>query len=185
MIAPDRQGFFAAVRETLFRGSMSQSQVDGCSVILQAWDDFEPTADPRFVAYSFATAFWETDRTMQPIAEIGRGAGKPYGRPDGQFGQVYFGRGFVQLTWLANYVNAAKYVGGDLVAHPDNALKPDIAAKILVWGMTKGWFTGRRLANYFDGTRSDWTDARRIINGVDRAALIAGFALHFLHAIEG
>jgi hypothetical protein len=35
---------------------------------------------------------------MQPIEEYGKGRGMPYGKPDPTTGQVYYGRGFVQLT---------------------------------------------------------------------------------------
>ena len=184
MIAPDREQFFATVRSQLFGGSMAASEVAGVNAILAAWDA-RVGIDPRFVAYSLATAFHETAKTMQPIEEIGHGAGRPYGKPTGPDGRIYFGRGFVQLTWLANYQKVGSLIGVDLVDNPDLALKPDIAAEILTRGMVGGWFTGRKLGDYFAGARSDWVDARRIINGVDKAALIAGYALHFLHAIEG
>jgi putative chitinase len=186
MIAADRDQFFQSARDLLFRGSITQSQVDGINAIFSAWDELLPSADPRFVAYGFATVYHETACTMQPIPEDGKGRGRPYGLPAGPYHQIYYGRGLVQLTWLANYQTAEKWIpGSDLVQAPDNALKPDIAAKVMIRGMTQGWFTGRKLSDYFDGVRSDWTDARRIINGVDKAALIAGYALHFLHAIEG
>jgi putative chitinase len=184
MIAPDREQFFASVRSQLFGGSMTGSQVAGVNAVLAAWDA-GVGIDPRFVAYSLATAFHETAKTMQPIEEIGRCEGRPYGWPAGPDGQIYFGRGYVQLTWLANYQKVGSLIGVDLVNHPELALKPDMAAEILTRGMAGGWFTGRKLGDYFGGARSDWVDARRIINGVDRAALIAGYALHFLDAIEG
>ena len=90
----------------------------------------------------------------------------------------------MQLTWLQVYQHAETRlrlhgINVDLVRSPDLALRPDTSAAILVFGMTEGWFTGRKLADFFAGTRSDWVDARTIINGHDRAALIAGFALHF------
>ena len=91
----------------------------------------------------------------------------------------------MQLTWLANYEKMEKLIlDSNLVAEPDNALKPDIAAQIMTIGMTKGVFTGRLLGDYFWGPHSDWVDARRIINGLDRAWLIAGYAAHFYHAME-
>ncbi len=37
---------------------------------------------------------------MQPIEEYGRGKGRKYGAPAGPYGKIYFGRGYVQLTWL-------------------------------------------------------------------------------------
>lgn len=185
----DRAKFFDCVREDLFGGAMSAGQVKGCEAILDAFEQHAPGSDPRWIAYPLATAYHETARTMQAIREIGGGRGRSYGKPAGPYGQVYYGRGLVQLTWLRNYADATKRlpVHGvrkvDLVKNPDAALEPDIAAAILVFGMVEGWFTGRKLGDYFRGTRSDWVDARAIINGKDRAALIAGYGLHFYHAI--
>ena len=123
-----------------------------------------------------ATSFHETARTMQPIREYGRGKGMRYGT-------TYYGRGFVQLTWEANYRKASAVAGVDLVAHPDRALELPIAAAILFDGMIKGWFTGPRLADYISGTLCDFVQARRIINGTDRATLIAEHAVRFGHAL--
>lgn len=189
----DADKFFASVRSHLFGGEMTQSQVDGCNGILDAWGLHAPKSDPRFIAYSLATAFWETARTMQPIEEEGKGEGHPYGKPVPPDGQIYFGRGLVQLTWLADYEHASKQLRAhgmigsttDLVKNPELALHPDVASAILVYGMLEGWFTGRKLSQYFVGTRSDWTDARAIINGRDHAALVGGYGLTFLHALGG
>jgi len=180
--------FFDAIRPTLFHGSMTELQVAGITAILEAWTVHAPASDPRFIADSLGQVYWETEYTMQPIEEVGHGEGRAYGKPAGPYGQRYFGRGFVQLTWLAVYQHAETRlrfhnIAANLVETPDLALRPDIAAAILVFGMTEGWFTGRRLAQFFDGTRSDWVDARTIINGHDKAALIAGFALHFYHGL--
>ncbi len=188
----DRSVFFSEVRNHLFAGSMNQGQVDGCTAILDAWDNHAPLSDPRFVAYSFATAFHETARTMQPIAEIGHGRGRSYGSPAGPYHQIYYGRGLVQLTWLNGYRVATKQLRAhgvidgsiDLEQTPDLAMRPDIAAAVLVFGMVEGWFCpGRKLTTYFAGTRSDWVDARAIINGHDKAALIASYGLQFYHAL--
>ena len=180
----DAAKFFETIRQTLFHGSLTEAQVAGCTAILDAWTNHAPASDPRFVAYSLATAYWETAYKMQPVEEIGHGDGRPYGKPAGPYGLTYFGRGLVQLTWLQVYQHAETRlrlhgINVDLVRSPDLASRPDTSAAILVFGMTEGWFTGRKLADFFAGTRSDWVDARTIINGHDRAALIAGFALHF------
>jgi hypothetical protein len=42
--------------------------------------------------------------------------------------------------------------------------------------MTDGWFTGKKLANYFVGETADYVNARRIINGLDQADRISRFA---------
>jgi putative chitinase len=182
--------FFDDIR-TLFGDSLSQSQVDGCNVILDAWVKWRPGSDERWIAYSLATTFHETARTMQPIREEGEGRGHGYGLPAGPWHNVYYGRGDVQLTWDANYAETShrlKLLGilgpdDDLVKTPDLALRPDIAAAILIFGMMQGWFTGKRLGEYFDA-ESDWVNARRIINGTDCAEEIAGYGETFFKALS-
>lgn len=187
----DRAIFFANCRAEPFGGRMTDKQVAGCNTLLDAFELHAPASDPRFIAYALATDFHETGRVMQPVREGGQGHGKAYGLPAGPWGKIYYGRGDVQLTWLKNYalattrLRALGVIGADvdLVRDPDLALRPDVSKAVLVFGMIEGWFTGRRLADYFAGTRSDWVDARRIVNGSDRAAQIAGYGLHFYHAI--
>lgn len=43
----------------------------------------------------------------------------------------YHGRGYLQITWRSNYAHYGAELGVDLVASPDLALQPAIAAKIL------------------------------------------------------
>ena len=187
----DQKIFFAEVRDHVFGRSMYQGQVDGCLAILEAWEKHAPASDPRFIAYSLATTYHETARSMAPVRELGSGRGRAYGNPVPPYNQIYYGRGYVQLTWERNYTYATKrlrelgLVGSDvdLVRNPDLAMRPDIAAAVLVCGMSEGWFTGRKLIDYFKGTRSDWIDARVIINGHDRAALIASYGMAFYHAL--
>lgn len=155
-----------------------------------------------FTAYALATAFHETAGTMQPIRERGgevyfRRLYDPMGLNPGLAarlgntapgdGAMFCGRGYVQLTGRANYAKAAEACHADLVAQPELALQPNIAARILVWGMGGGAFTGKRLATYLPpalaANRQQFTDARRIINGVDRADMIAGYALTFQTAL--
>jgi putative chitinase len=82
---------------------VSQSQVDGVNEMLDAWQIATVAlAGPRFVAYALATAYCETSRTMQPIAEYGNGRGRRYGVAAGPCGQIYYGRGLVQLTWWSS-----------------------------------------------------------------------------------
>lgn len=166
------KAFFDHVRR--FFGPLSQPQVDGFMVILNA----TLSLPMRHRAYVLATVWHETAQTMQPIAEYGKGKGKPYGKPAGPHGKAYYGRGYVQLTWLANYQKAALATGRDLVANPDLAMEPDIASVILVRGMTEGWFTGKKLSDF-----TSYTAMRAIVNGTDKAALIAGHAEVFEDAL--
>ena len=170
------EAFFAAIRP-LFGGKLKQAQVDGLNAILAA----TATLPRSYRAYILATAYHETAHTMQPIREYGRGKGKKYGAID-QTGKAPYGRGYVQLTWRDNYLRADRELGlgGRLAADYDLALDPAISAQILVEGMLDGWFTGKALKDYLPG---NYVDARRIVNGTDRAQQIAGYAKAFEAAL--
>jgi putative chitinase len=190
----NRKIFFDRIRSDLFNGSMSSDQVSGIQIILYAWSG----KDDRWTAYALATAYHETAFTMRPIKEIGgvpyftrmydiRGERPALARSMGNTtpgdGAKYAGRGFVQLTWKNNYKRLSSLLRLDLVGAPDLAMQPKVAAAIMVEGITKGLFTGKKLSDYFAGGRSDWVNARRIINGTDKATEIAVIAKKFYAAI--
>ena len=179
--APEQ--FFAKYHDNF--GSLSQRQVDGLNALLREIGSDTTIDDIRWFAYMIATAYHETAHTFQPIEEIGRGRGRPYGMPDPITGQVYYGRGLVQLTWKRNYQKFGDLLGLDLVNDPALALQPGTAYKVLSLGMTRGLFTGKKLADYINDGDSDYVDARRIINGLDRARLIAGYAAKFEKMLTG
>lgn len=181
--------FYDTIRAELFSGSISQNQFNGIEDILEAWSE-KGITDKRYIAYALATAYHETAKTMQPIAEYGKGKGYDYGKklkrsrqpyttPD----KLFYGRGYVQLTWYENYAAMSKLLGVDLLNNPDLALNPDIAAKIMVRGMLNGDFTGKRLADYFNEKVTDPFNARKIINGLDKAKLIEGYYFVFFKGL--
>ncbi len=206
----DHAKFFAAVRSSLFGGRLSANQVDGMEAILVAWR--AAPVDVRWLAYMLATAYHETDRTMCAVSENlnysasgllatfpkyftisqaaayarqpQRIANRAYANRMGNRNEAsgdgwrYRGRGLVQITGRDNY---AKY---GIAEDPDKALDPVKAVEILFDGMINGRFTGKRLADYFSATVSDWAGARKIINGTDRATDIAGYAKKFAAALE-
>jgi hypothetical protein len=142
----------------------------------RGWDD------PRWWAYTLATAYWETGRTMKPLEEFGKGAGRVYGRAENGF--TYYGRGFVQLTWRENYEKLGQALGFDLENKPELALDPVIAAQIMCVGMERGLFTGKALEDYFDADTDDPVNARRIVNGTDKAKEIAALYRKALTAVK-
>ncbi|MFN3635780.1 MAG: glycoside hydrolase family 19 protein [Rhizobium rhizophilum] len=198
----DRRIVFAGLRNAVFGGRLSQGQVDGMEALLTRFSA-RGWADPRWLAYMLATAHHETGGTMQAVRETFAGtddeavsrlerawrAGKlptvrtPYWRRD-EAGRSYYGRGLVQITHRENYEKMSRVTGLDLVQEPDLALRLDVAATILVVGMTEGLFSGARLSDFFAGTKADWTGARKIVNGADRARKIAVTARIFDAAIR-
>lgn len=190
--------FFTLAKDVL--GPLAQHEVDGCNAIIAACGEAGwPIAD---TAYALATAFHETAGTMQPIKEHGglgyftrlydiTGARTAKARELGNLtpgdGARYCGRGYVQLTGRTNYAKASAVVGVDLVAEPDRAMEAPIAARIMVSGMSEGWFTGRDLADDLPrtgpATADQFRQSRRIINGVDKADKIAGEAMEFQEAL--
>ena len=96
----------------------------------------------------------------------------------------YYGRGLVQLTWKVNYLKYQKILGIPLVANPDLALRFDVAVFILVHGMKHGIFTGKALRDYIRPGHVDLLSARRIINGTDRASLVASYAKEFIPLVR-
>ena len=191
----NRKILLSEIKTSLFSGKLTSSQIEGIKFKLDAFDKFQ-ISDFRWRAYMLATSYHETGRTMQPIEEWGRGKGKPYGQklrhdrkpytfPD----KLYYGRGDVQLTWYENYEFMGKLLGIPLLEQPELALKPDISAQIMIEGMTRGKsnrgdFTGVSLENYFNEVKDDPVLARRIINGLDKANLIATYHNKFLTAIR-
>lgn len=171
----DRKRFYDTVRPMF--GKLKQSHVQGFETILNEWES-RNLKDIRHLAYMLATVFHETAKTMQPIAEYGKGKGKEYGNVDENTGKIYYGRGYVQLTWKYNYQVAKNKLGVDFINDPDLVMLPEHAVKILFEGMLDGWFTGKSLIDYIN-EKCDYMQARKIINGRDKASLIKGYATIF------
>ncbi|MCF8277013.1 MAG: hypothetical protein K9J17_09775 [Flavobacteriales bacterium] len=179
----NRTFFMEEVKASLYRGSLSAGQRQGLDAILNTWQAEHANGDDRHLAYMLATTYHETDRKMQPIEEYGKGRNRPYGVPDAVTGKTYYGRGFVQLTHKYNYASMSQLLGVDLVNNPELALDLAISTRILFLGMFRGTFTGKKLSDYFSAAKEDWKNARRIINGTDRAEDIAAYARQFYRVI--
>jgi putative chitinase len=190
----DRTHFFNTVRNDLFRGTLNQLQVDGMEYLLGVWERHFEKANPRdgtnWLAYALATFFHETGEAMQPVPEYGKGSGKSYGQPAGPYGQKYYGRGHVQLTWEDNYKKGEKYlkdrygVTAGIHENAEKMLHDETSALVSYDGMVNGWFTGVGLPKYFNETTIDPVNARKIVNGLDCADKIAGYFKKFLPALK-
>jgi hypothetical protein len=175
----DRDKFWNGARP-IFKGP-NQSQVDGTNALLDYWDSKYPAGDIRWCAYVLATTFWETAHTMQPVREaywMSEGWRKANLRY-----YPFYGRGDVQLTWEDNYKAMSPIVGRDLVANPDDALEPDVAAIIIFYGMEHGMFGGHGLAFWFNDQKDDPVGARYLVNVQDHAQDIANIHAQFLGAL--
>lgn len=174
LVAPD--AFFSIARARF--GSLSQRQVDGFNTLLGAMSAWPVS----WVAYGLATAWHETAATMQPIKERGGpqyffrmydkdgdrpSVARDLGNTEPGDGVKYAGRGYAQITGRRNYTHFG------IEDTPDDALMPDVAARIMVDGMASGAFTGKANRDYLPG---DYVNARRIINGTDKAEMIARYA---------
>jgi putative chitinase len=131
--------------------------------------------DKRWLAYAIATMKVETgdftpkkERRANPNRQPGL-----YAQQNRYWDSGYYGRGLCQVTWERNYEAIGDKIGVDLVANPDALLELSNSYLALRVGMVEGIYTGRKLSDYFSESKTDWINARRIINGKDRAADIA------------
>jgi hypothetical protein len=177
----DRENFFAAYASAF--GAPSQAQQDGLNALLAAAEGDTEITDIRWLAYMLATVKHECADRWKPIEEFGKGKGMKYGNPvtvtdpaGKSYTNVYYGRGYVQLTWDWNYRSMGNVLKNRLLYQPELALDAEIAWQIMSYGMRNGSFTGAKLSRFIDGDKCDYVNARKIINGLDQADRIAGYA---------
>jgi peptidoglycan hydrolase-like protein with peptidoglycan-binding domain len=131
--------------------------------------------DRRQLAYIVGTAQHETDNfntsreydgPRQAIRNGYRG------------GENYYGRGYVQVTHEDNYDRMATVLGDPRIRNTPDIVAQDagIGARATVVGMARGLYTGVGLDRYINSSGADYVGARAIVNGTDRADLIAGYA---------
>jgi len=169
-------------------GKLSQSQVDAFNLFFDEWDG----KDRRHLAYVLATVHHETGGKMTPIEEIGKGKGLRYGKrvwfddkPYSDIPHIFYGRGHTQNTWRDNYLKLTKAnkKGWDFVNHPELLLQNEPSIWATFYAMENGLYTSKRLSNYFNDTKTDPKNARRIINGLDCADKICDYYNKFYNSI--
>lgn len=193
----NRDKFFLAVRmdPVLFGGTLPASAVQTMGLTIDEFEKRELTIW-AWLAYMFSTIRGEVGRNMAPVREgfaASDAAARAYVTHQRyQYakvveGLVYYGRGLVQITWYANYFKFREEVkrrfGVDIVSDPDMVLRPDIAIYLMFEGMIRGVYTGKKLLDYFNGAIFDWVNARRIINGTDKASFFGNMGQRFYAAI--
>jgi len=186
----NKQQFFNTIRP-LFN-SLNQSQVEGIDFILDYWSKQTEVTDLRQFSYILGTIHHETGATMMPIEEWGKGKGKLYGtnvkmnkRPYYDRLAVFYGRGYTQNTWYENYEKLTKENthDWDFLDKPELLLQPEPSIWATFYSMRTGLYTGRKLSDYFNEHTCDWFNARKIVNGIDRAKLIADYSQVYYKAL--
>lgn len=187
--------YYLEINKTLYNGKLSDKQIAVMEVFFTMFKELN-IIDIRYIASTFGNIYHETDTTFMPIEEYGKGKSKPYGKkikynkstyntPD----KIFFGRGFTQNTWYEIYETLTKEAknqgkGWDFLNNPELLLEIEPSAWATIVAMTKGLYTGKKLSNYFNTTTCDFKNARRIINGLDRAELVEQYSIKFYKALQ-
>lgn len=203
----DRKKFWDNYRRTI-NPNFTKDQVEAVEFLLDEFESDGIWSDIRHIAYALATIRHETAYTYEPIQEIGSRAyferryghktskGRELGNDAPGEGAKYSGKGYVQLTGETNYEKLEdilrkqnrddieefeKRTGQkfDLTDYAYQAKDPKLAFLIMTIGMFRGVYTGKAFRHYINDKKCDYYNARRIINGTDKAARIARVAQNF------
>lgn len=159
--------------------TLTQPQVDGLNFLLDKLE--ADTFSLEQASYVLATVKHETANTFQPIREKrGKPGTKIRDTQNKYWGTGAYGRGYVQITWPANY----KKFGLSTKAEYDKALEPETAYDILSRGMRDGMFTKYKLSDFVNDDLIDYYNARQVVNGLDKANQIADIAEKFEEVID-
>jgi hypothetical protein len=140
------------------------------------------------IAYVLATAEHESASfgTLEEFASGTMFEGREdLGNTQPGDGPRFKGRGYVQLTGRLNYTAYANRSGIQVVQLPVILMNwPALSVWVLVDGMRRGAYTGHRLDKFVNKTKQDFINARRVVNGLDRAEKIAKLATQWLAQLE-
>lgn len=181
--------FYKTVRERI--GPLKTGQVEGFEAVL----DTVAGLPLSWQAYMLATAWHETAKTMQPVREAFNLSEKWRMRNLRYY--PHYGRGYVQITWLKNYVwldAAAAAAGltkpGEVLQNLDLAMRPDVAALALKQGLIEGRYDAQgktikqRLPAKGVASKKQYINARYLVNVQDKAEMIEGYAQIFERALR-
>ena len=176
--------FFDTVRPLFAGGKLNELQVEGMTRIVDYARENE--YDRGETAFMLGQIFHETAQWMQPLREGARRYGPNnytdqqainavtaiynkgiirtnYALPAGPYGQSYYGRGLIQITWYDNYLKFENILGKPLVKNPDLALDWKIALDIAFIGCRDGVFRSKSMDDYT--FPEQFEAARNIVNG--------------------
>lgn len=197
----DRKVFFAALAPVPLPRPRLQSQVKTLDLLIDEYERRD-LDDLRWLGDMMGTALGEVGQKLIPVREGFKATdaeARAYVKRRGYKyakvvnGNVYYGRGLVQVTHDYNAKAltahaAEQFKNGafpdldappDFYANPDLLLEPRWAVWAMFEGMIRGIFTGKKLSDYYNATTTDFINSRRIINGLDRAAEIGGYKKQF------
>ncbi|CAH1658791.1 Chitinase class I [Hyphomicrobiales bacterium] len=196
----NRSTFFAYARRSPFGDRLTQQQVDGMTDILDEWDANYSRLPLTYLACYLGQAFRETGGTMAPVRETFATSDKqamarletawtsgklpsvktPYWR------KGWFGRGRIQVTHAENYAYAQTKSGLPIFGDRSLMLDSKAELKVSLPGTIEGWWTRgkHRMSMYLDRPNPDFEGARRIVNGTDKAKLVATYCEAFLAALK-
>ena len=178
-----KKEFFDQIRDAI---ALTTENVEGFDKLLDM--GYQRSTPINHLSYILATVYWETNKRMQPVKEA-YWKSEAWRKKNLRY-YPYYGRGLVQTTWEENYKKLGNIVGVDLVENPDLLLSWDYAAQAVFVAMETGLYTGKKLSDYIDDAEEtdeedyrEYVEARRIINGTDKAKVIADLAVLFEAAL--
>ena len=201
----DRNYFYTKYAEEF--NQLTEETKNDLEIIFSGIENYETSKGGAFtknqIAYILATIrhetgnfkpvkeyFWGSESSRKkyfeehydPIlatTEARRKNAKKYGNTTQGDGVKYSGRGFVQITWKSNYKKVSTKFGNDFVSHPDLALLPKHSIQITLYGFDSGMFTGKNIHDFINQNQTDYYNARKVINGLDKAEQIKVYAEKF------
>ena len=183
----DKKIFFNEYKNTIDPDrKLSQQEVNAINVFIDMVEQSWNKLSLKQWAYVFATTFHETAHTFLPVKEA-YWMSEDWRKKNLRY-WPYFGRGFCQCTWLDNYKYYSKILNVDLVKNPDLALNPKYAFEIMIHGFINGTFSKRKvngkyvpnkISDFINSEKTDYVNARKCINLLDKAKLIANYANTF------
>lgn len=180
----DKDYFFSRLKELKLFTSFTQLQVDTINAVINECDKQSVTMSEQ-IAYIFATGYHEAYNPKKPgtrFTPIREAGGEAYLTTKKYY--PYVGMGLSQLTWDYNYRKESKRLGIDLMGKPELILEPKLAANSHVYCLMNGIYTGKKIPDYINPKKVDYINARRCVNGLDKADLIAGYAQKFAQCVK-